>query len=72
MFYSISYYDAAGKFKYVDRVTFHEVTKALIRATLHCSLYNTDTPQARIIYQGQKVQKVVRSVVVNNPEPKYT
>lgn len=71
MFYSISYFNMQGEFKYVDRQTFQEVTKALIRATLHLSLFNTEVQYAKVIYQGQKVHKVVREIKLRNPEPKY-
>lgn len=71
MFYSISYFHKDDTFAYVDRATYQQVDKALVRATLHCAQFNTDTPSAKIIYQGKAVRKVVRAIVVENSEPKY-
>ena len=71
MFYSVSYYSKSGEFKYVDRQTFSSVAKAMVRATLHLSMFNAEVYQARVIYQGQKVRKIVRTIIVDNPEPKY-
>lgn len=71
MFYSITYYRADKTLAYVDNRTFTKVNNALIRAALHIQAHASDVRRANIIYQGKKVQKVVRSIAVLNQEPKF-
>ena len=71
MFYSISYFKPDKSLAYVDSRTFTKVNNALIRAALHIQAHHEELRRANIIYQGKHVQKVVRSIAVLNPEPKF-
>lgn len=71
MFYSITYYRADKSLAYVDSRTFSKVNNALIRAALHIQAHANELRRANIIYQGKNVQKVVRSIAILNPEPKF-
>lgn len=71
MFYSITYYHADKSLAYVDSRTFTKVNNALIRAALHIQAHANELRRANIIYQGKNVQKVVRSIAILNPEPKF-
>jgi len=72
MFYSITYYKADNSLAYVDNRTFTQVNRALIRAMMHIQAHPEEVRRANIIYQGKRVQKVVRSIALLNPEPKFT
>lgn len=71
MFYSITYYKADGQFAYVDKFTYKEVKSAFIHAALWIENHADQLRRADIIYQGKKVQKVVRSVAVLNQAPQH-
>lgn len=68
--YSISYYKGK-EFKYVDSKMYNTADNAAVRAILHLSHHNEDIDGCAIIYQGKKVTKRCRTIVLWNHEPKH-